>query len=202
MEFLFNPNTAYVLLVVGFVLTLLAIVTPGTGMLEVGAFFCLALVGYIAFNTGFNPWALIVIIISLVPFVYATRKPKRGAWLGISIAAILISSLYLFNTSGWLPDVNPILAVLLSVLAGGFLWISVNKITKAYALRPLQDLGTLVGQVGETRTTVHESGSAQISGELWSVRSEKEIPAGKPVRVVRREGFILLVERTDEKSGK
>src|SRR5512137_445004 len=99
MEFLLNPNTAYVLLIVGFVLTLLAIITPGTGMLEVGGFFCLALAAYIAFNIGFNPWALIVIVVALVPFVYATRKPKRGVWLGISIAAILISSLYLFNTT-------------------------------------------------------------------------------------------------------
>jgi membrane-bound serine protease (ClpP class) len=202
MEFLLNPNTAYVLLIVGFVLTLLAIITPGTGMLEVGGFFCLALVAYIAFNIGFNPWALIVIVLALVPFVYATRKPKRGVWLGISIAAILLSSLYLFNTTDWLPDVNPILAVFLTVLAGGFLWISANKIIKAYAMRPLQDLSALIGKVGETRTLVHQSGSAQINGELWSVRSEKEIPAGKPVRVVGREGFILLVEKTDEKSAK
>lgn len=198
MEFLLNPNVAYVLLVVGFVLTLLAILAPGTGMLEVGAFFCLALVAYAAFNIGFNPWALIVIVISLVPFVYATRKPKRGVWLGISLAAILISSLYLFTTEGWLPTVNPILALIISPMAGGFLWIAVSKTVRAHGTPPIHDLGTLIGQIGETRTRVHESGSAQVAGELWSVRSEKEIPAGKPVRVVGREGFILLVEKADE----
>lgn len=201
MEFLLNPNTAYVLLVVGFVLSLLAIITPGTGMLEVGAFFCLALVAYAAFNIGFNLWALIVLLLSLVPFVYATRKPKRGLWLGISIAALLISSLYLFNNGGWLPAVNPILAVFVSAMAGGFIWITVSKTMKAFLARPVHDLGTLIGQIGETRTKVHENGSAQVAGELWSVRSEKEIPAGKPVRVVGREGFILLVEKAEgEKS--
>jgi membrane-bound serine protease (ClpP class) len=198
MEFLFNPNIAYVLLVVGFVLTLLAILAPGTGMLEVGAFFCLALVAYAAYNIGFNPWALIVIVISLVPFVYATRKPKRGIWLGISLAAILISSLYLFTTEGWLPTVNPILALIISTVAGGFLWIAVSKTVKAHGMTPIHDLGTLIGQIGETRSRVHESGSAQVAGELWSVRSDKEIPAGKPVRVVGREGFILLVEKADD----
>ncbi len=198
MEFLFNPNLAYVLLVVGFVLTLLAILTPGTGMLEVGALFCLALVAYIAFNIGFNPWALIVIVVSLVPFVYATRKPKRGLWLGISIVLILVSSLYLFNESGWLPDVNPILAFFITILAGGFIWLTANKTLKAFAARPMHDLDALIGQVGETRTRVHENGSAQVAGELWSVRSEKEIAPGKPIRVLAREGFILVVEKSEE----
>lgn len=198
MEFLLNPNIAYVLLVVGFVLTLLAIITPGTGMLEVGAFFCLALVAYAAFNIGFNPWALIVLVIGLVPFVYATRKPRRRVWLGLSLAAILISSLYLFNTSGWFPVVNPLLAVFISVLAGGFMWMVVDKTLKAYLLRPAHDLEALIGQTGEAKTRIHESGSAQVAGELWSVRSEKAIPAGSLVKVIRREGFILLVEKAVE----
>jgi membrane-bound ClpP family serine protease len=198
MEILLNPNVAYVLLVVGFMLALLAILTPGTGMLEVGAFFALVLAGYIAYRIGMNPWALIVLILSIAPFVYATRKPKRGLWLGLSIVAMLAGSLYLFNTEGWLPNVNPILAIIVSLLTSGFIWLVVGKTMQAQLMRPIQDLGALIGQVGETRTRVHESGSAQVAGELWSVRSEKEIPAGKPVRVVGREGFILLVEKAEE----
>lgn len=198
MEFLLNPNTAYVLLVVGFILTLLAIVTPGTGILEVGAFFCLALVAYVAYTTGFNPWALIVLVVSIVPFVYGTRKHGRKLWLGISIAAVLISSLYLFNTSGWLPEVNPILAVVITALAGWFMWVMVSKTLKAHLAAPSHNLENLIGQVGEAKTDIRENGSAQVAGELWSVRSEKAIRAGTPVRVIKREGFILLVEKTED----
>jgi membrane-bound serine protease (ClpP class) len=198
MEILFNPNFAYVLLVVGFLLALLAIVTPGTGMLEVGAFFCLALAGYIAYRIGINPWALVVIVVSFAPFVYAIQKPKRGLWLGISLVGILAGSLYLFNTKGWLPDVNPILALVISTLAAGFIWLVVGKTVKAHMAHPIQDLGTLIGQVGETKTTVHDSGSVQVAGELWSARSEKSIPAGSHVHVVNREGFVLVVEPEDQ----
>jgi membrane-bound ClpP family serine protease len=53
----------------------------------------------------------------------------------------------------------------------------------------------LVGQVGQTVTNVDGEGSAQVAGELWSVRSEHPIPAGSFIRVVRREGFILVVEK-------
>jgi membrane-bound serine protease (ClpP class) len=198
MEILVNPNFAYVLLVVGFLLALLAIVTPGTGMLEVGAFFCLALAGYIAYRIGINLWALVVIVVSFVPFVYATRKPKSGLWLGLSIAGILLGSIYIFNTEGWLPKVNPLLALFISAVVGGFLWLVVGKTVKAYNVRPTHDLGALIGQIGETKTDVHENGSAQVAGELWSARSEKSIPAGSHIRVIKREGFILVIEREDQ----
>ena len=198
MEFLFNPNIAYLLLVLGAILTLLAIVAPGTGMLEVGAFFCLALVAYIAYNIGMNPWALVILVLSLVPFFLATRKPKGGLWLGVSILGILVSSMYLFNTQGWLPRVNPFLALVVSALAGGFIWLVVGKTIKAYHTPPTLDLASLIGQVGEAKTSIHVEGSVQVAGELWSAQSEKPIPAGSRVRVVSREGFILVVESNNQ----
>ena len=37
----------------------------------------------------------------------------------------------------------------------------------------------------------------QVAGELWSARSLKPIQAGKMVRVIGREGFVLLVEKSE-----
>jgi membrane-bound serine protease (ClpP class) len=199
MEILVNPNVAYVLLVAGGLLTFLAILAPGTGMLEVGAVFALVVAGYITYRIGMNPWALIVLVMSIVPFIYATRKPKRGLWLASSILAFLGGSVYLFNTQGWVPKVNPVLAVIISLLFGGFIWLVVGKTIQANLVRPIHDLESLIGVLGETRTEVHESGSAQIAGELWTVRSDKKIPAECLVRVVGREGFVLLVEKADDK---
>lgn len=195
MEILLNPNVAYALLVVGFVLALLAIVTPGTGLLEVGAFFLLAMAGYAIYNLDLNFWALIVLVLSIIPFVYATRKPKREWFLALSLLAMIVGSLYLFPSESWLPAVNPIEAIVISVLTVGFIWFVVRKTVQAHALRPTHDLGALIGQVGETKTQVHEEGSVQVAGELWSARSEKVIPAGSFVRVIAREGFILVVEQ-------
>jgi membrane-bound ClpP family serine protease len=60
--------------------------------------------------------------------------------------------------------------------------------------RPRHDLASLIGAVGEARSEVHDEGSVQVSGELWSARSETAIPDGAPVRVTGRDGFILIVE--------
>lgn len=201
MEILYNPNIAYVLLVAGFVLALLAIVAPGTGMLEVGAFFLLALAGFATYQIGFNLWALIILILSLIPFVYAIRKPKREWALALSILGVIAGSLYLFPSEGFLPAVNPILAALVSLLVAGFLWWTIRKVVTAHHARPLQDLKNLIGQIGEAKTRVQEEGSVQMDGELWSARSDKPIPAGSRVRVVSREGFVLIVT-LDEHSKK
>jgi len=198
MEFLLNPNVAYVLLVVGFLLALLAIVTPGTGLLEVGALFLLALAGYGVYKLGLNFWALIILVLSVIPFVYAIRKPKREWFLALSILGIVVGSLYLFPSDNWLPVVNPIEAVIMSALVAGFIWFVARKMIQLQALRPKHDLGGLIGQTGEAKTEVHESGSVQVAGELWSARSEKPIPAGSFVRVVAREGFTLVVEQDNQ----
>jgi membrane-bound ClpP family serine protease len=69
---------------------------------------------------------------------------------------------------------------------------------QAFHARPMQDLERLLGQTGQAKTEIRESGSAQVAGELWSARSEKAIPAGSRVRVLNREGFTLIVERDDQ----
>ena len=198
MELLLNPNLAYVLLVLGSVLLLLAIVTPGTGILEVGALFLLALAGYAVYNLGFNLWALIVLVLSIIPFVYAMRKPKREAFLALSLLGVILGSVYLFPGAGFWPAVNPILAIVVSALTAAFLWLVVRKGIQAHGVRPSHDLGALIGQIGEAKTRVHEEGSVQVAGELWTACSEKLIPEGSRVRVVSREGFILVVEHDDQ----
>jgi membrane-bound ClpP family serine protease len=198
MESLYNANIAYVLLVVGFVFALLAIVTPGTGIIEIVALFLLTLAGVAVFHLSFNPWALIILVLAVIPFVYAIRKPKREWALALSILGVIVGSLYLFPSTGLLPAVNPILAVVMSVLMAGFLWLTVRKVVKAYAARPLQDLHSLIGKVGQAKTRIQEDGSVQVAGELWSARSEKEIQAGSWVCVLRREGFVLIVEPDDQ----
>jgi len=200
MDFLLDPNVAYLFLLAGVLLGLMAIITPGTGMFELGAFFCLALAGYAVYNLSINLWALIVLALSIVPFVYAIQKPKREWFLALSIMGLVVGSIFLFATEGWRPAVNFPLALVSSVLYAGFIWIAVRKTLQAAYARPTHDLTTLVGQFGEAKTRIHKEGSVQVAGELWSARSEKSIPSGSVIKVVAREGFILVVEKsTDSK---
>lgn len=195
MDFLLDPNIAFLFLLFGILFGLLAIVTPGTGLLEAGAFICITLAGYAVYNLSINWWALLILLVSIAPFLYAVQKPKREVYLGLSILLLVIGSVFLFAVDGWRPAVNPLVALLSSGLMTAFIWIVVRKSVQAAAVRPTHDLDALVGQLGEARTFIKDDGSVYVRGEMWTARSEGEIPSGSRIRVVRREGFVLVVEK-------
>jgi membrane-bound serine protease (ClpP class) len=195
MDFLIDPNIAYLILLGAVLLGMLALASPGTGLFEVGAFFCIALAGYAIYRLSFNWWALVLLGLSIVPFVYALQKPKRELYLALSILLLVIGSVFMFPRTEGQATVNPLVAIVASALVAGFLWIAVRKSVEAATMKPSHDLTSLVGQIGEARTKVNDEGSVLVAGELWSARSEKPIPAGSSIRVLRREGFILVVEK-------
>ena len=195
MDFLLNPNVAYLILLGGVLLAMMSLASPGTGLFEIGAFFCIALAGYAIYNLSFNWWALLLLGLSIVPFVYAIQKPKRELYLALSILMLIVGSVFMFPRTADQALVNPFVAIIASGLVAGFLWIAVRKSVEATSAKPTHDLAVLVGQIGEARTKINDEGSVLVAGEMWSARSEKPIPAGSSIRVLRREGFILIVEK-------
>lgn len=196
-SFLLNPNFAYLVVVSAFLLTVFAIITPGTGLLEVGALLVLTLAGYQILNMPINLWALVLLVAGLVTFVMAVRRKNESAFLAATALLFVVGSAYFFQPAegAWYqPAVHPAVASAVSVLAGGFFWVMTTKMMEAAAQNPAHDLTSLIGSVGETRTKVHHEGSVYVLGEMWTARSEKPIKEGVLVKVVGREGFVLDVE--------
>jgi len=192
---LLNPNVAYLLLVGGALLAILALLNPGTGLLEVAALILLVLAGWGIYSLPINLWALGLLLLGVLPFLFALRRSGRMVYLGVSIAALVVGSIFLFQGEGVKPAVSPFLAVIVSVLAVGFVWLVAQKTLEADRVRPVHDLKALIDTIGEAKTDIHTEGSVQVAGELWSARSQQPIPVGSKVRVIAREGFILDVEK-------
>ena len=197
MDILLNPNVAYLVLAGGLILAVLSLLAPGTGILEIFALFALLLAGYAVYNLPINEWALLVLLAGVVVFIMAIRKPRVVGLLVVAILMLVLGSAFLFNSDNdvwWRPAVNPLLAATVSILSAGFFWVVTQKVIQARSARPAHDLGALDGAIGEARSNIHEEGSVQVAGELWSARSQQPIPDGTHVRVTGREGFILEVE--------
>jgi membrane-bound serine protease (ClpP class) len=195
MEILINPNIAYLLIVVGIVLVIMALFAPGTGIIELAAFFILLLAFWEISQLPINLWALGLLVLGVIPFILAVRKSQNMIYLVIALVAFIIGSIFLFKGDyWWQPGVNPILAIVTSVLAGGFIWIATTKVLESEKMRPKHDLAKLIGDIGEAKTDIFDEGSVQLESELWSARSSTPIPMGSQVRVVKRDGFILEVE--------
>jgi len=189
-----DANIAYVLLVVGFVLSVLALLTPGTGVVEIIGLFSMILAGYGIISNPVNYWALIILV-PFLPLIYVYRKTKKDYFLIIAIASLNIGSFMIFKSEEGGFSVSPIIAIVVTLLSAPILWVIVKKIIEAIDRKPDFDPGNIIGAIGEARTNIFLEGTAYVSGEEWSVRSNEKINKGEVVKVVKKEGLILWVEK-------
>lgn len=194
MSFLLDPNVAYLLLIIGFFLAIIALFSPGTGVLEIGALFMIVLAGYTIYNLPINVWALVILVLGVFPFLLALRKSKNWLFLVLALTAFVIGSIFLFRSEKGGAAIHPLLAIVVTGIVVPLVWIIVKRGLEAIGLTPEHDLEKLIGAVGEARSKIEKEGTVYIFGEEWSARSNMRIPAGSRVRVISREGLILVVE--------
>jgi membrane-bound ClpP family serine protease len=194
--FLLNPNVAYLMLVAGFLLAVLALFSPGTGFLEIGALFLLVLAGYSIATQPINWWALIVLVLGVFPFLLALRRSGRWWYLLISIVALVVGSVFLIRPQDGGMAVNPWLALITSMASMGLLWLIGTRGMEALR-RPKASQDDVIGKLGVARTDILLQGTVYMGGEEWSARSTQLIPTGSLVKAVRREGLILVVEKAE-----
>lgn len=188
-----DANIAYLLLMLGLVLTIFAIAPPYTGVVETLAVVVLLAAGYFVLQLGITLWALALLIVSMVPFIISLFKRIHWVWLILGLVGTMVGSAYLFPTTGPLPAVNPLLAIICPLLLAGFAWLASRLVLKAAAQEPIQNPDKVIGESGVAKTPIHDSGTVQVGGELWSARSKAEIPAGGHVKVTGRNGLTLDV---------
>lgn len=195
MELLLNPNFVYILIVAAFLMTVFAVLIPGTGIFEIAALLVWVPVLVLAYQIEVHTWALVLLLLGFIPLWFALRRRQVKLYLGITMTAFIIGSAYLFKGDAWWkPGVNPLLAIILSAFAGGLVWLTLDKLIEVMDAPPVHNLEELIGAVGETRTEVHHEGSVYVKGEKWSARSEKRLKPETAVRVVDRDGLVLIVE--------
>ncbi|MCX6055273.1 MAG: hypothetical protein NTZ74_10235 [Chloroflexi bacterium] len=194
MNYLLDPNVAYLVLVVGFVLGVLALFTPGTGILEIGALFAMFMAGYAVYNLPINVWALVLLFVGVVPFLIAVRRFKQWYWLIPAILSIIIGSVFIFRVDSGATAIHPVFATIVSVVATVFLWFIGRKSIDAMNATPAQDLSRLIGLIGDAHSDLNLEGSVYVGGEEWSARSNRKVSCGAKVKVLGREGLFLLVE--------
>lgn len=199
MELLFTPDLAYLLLVIGFLIGIMALVTPGTGVLELVAFTLLAAAGWIVSKLNFNWIAVVILAVGVVPFLFALRKTNQLVYLIISMIALSVGSTFLFTDNGLKPVVHPALAVIVNILVVGFFWVVVRKSLDAIASKPRHNYEALTGSTGMTRTEVFHEGSVYAHGEMWTAFSDHPIPANRKVKIISKQGFSLEVTDQDQK---
>jgi membrane-bound serine protease (ClpP class) len=198
MTFIANPNVAYLALIVGLLMLVVAVTTPGTGFAEVIAVIALAvaLIGLIQLEANFA--GVVLIIAAFVLFALDVTQTGHGALTLGGAVALIAGSLLLFPPreggsalSLWLVVGVTLLMVAVSLVFFSALmrWRKQKRVGNAAQ--------EVVGQRGmvKTATTPVTPGTAQIGGQLWTIEASEPIEPGTEVEVIGRAGLTLKVKK-------
>jgi membrane protein implicated in regulation of membrane protease activity len=197
---LINSNVAYLLTVTAVMLFIMTAVAPKSSLLKAGFTVCLGAAGYEFSQLGGDPWALLVVALSPLPFFVAIRQPRSQPFLAIvTILMLTLGSVFIFWDADGQSYRLP-LAGFASIICGRIIWILFLRIRDTRSTRLSDNPDSLVGLIGTARSEIekYETGSVEIEGELWVARSDQPIPAGSMVRIVRFDGLVLTVEKVEK----
>jgi membrane-bound serine protease (ClpP class) len=193
-----NPSIAYLLLLVGIYGLIFEGYNPGAIVPGVVGAICLLLAAYALQLLPVNYAGLALIALGVVLMIAELFAPSFGA-LGIGgVIAFVIGSVILIDTD--VPGFSISLSLIFSMaLTGGLLVFAILAVAiRARRAPVVTGREEMIGDIGEARTDIAETGSVWVHSELWNARAATPLQAGEKVRVLDMDGLTLVVERYNE----
>ena len=199
LQLLTNPLIAEILLVMGMLLLFVGIKTPGYGAETAGALMLAA--AAIGLNViGVDIGGLFFIIIGFILLIFEL-KTHVGVLAILGSISVVIGSLMLVPSANlWLTE-QEFRKIWLSVLIISAILIAlfaflIFKVAQAQRRKPKVGPEALIGAEGIAITDIDPEGEVRVEGEIWRARSATEhIRRGEKVKIKRREGLTLIVEK-------
>jgi membrane-bound serine protease (ClpP class) len=190
-----DPNLALILALAGLLGLYVEITHPGLIAPGVIGAICLILALF-AFNMLPVSWAgAALILLALVLFVMEATVTSHGILAIGGIIAMIAGSLML--VPGPIPQLRVRFSTTLAVTVPlAFITIFlVRLVYLSYGRKSIVGEEGMVGEDGVARTDIHQEGKVLVHGEYWNAFSERPIPSGARVRVVKVHGLRIEVEQ-------
>lgn len=191
-----DPNIAFILFMIGVYGVLFEFWHPGTlfpGVIG-GVSLIVALMALSALPVHYGALALLLLGIALM--AGEAFNPGIGI-LGIGgLIAFIVGAIFLFEGEGWDVDV----ALSIPVIAGATLATAVlifgiaGAAIKARKRPAATGAEQLIGAQAQVVDWKDASGRVLVHGEIWAARAAGPHKAQELVKIVGREGLVLIVE--------
>ena len=201
-----DPNIAFILLVIGILCVLVELFHPTLLMGLVGAF-SLALSFYGSGSLPLNVLGVILVILGIAMFVLEPNIPSHGLLAVGGLVSFVVGAVAFYGSPGpYLPAATvawPIIATMAAAAAAYGLILVRTLMRMRHQVVPANSgmVGTVdvIGMTGVVEKDLTPLGTVYVARESWSARLANEGGAtrGSRVRVVRKEGLILVVETVE-----
>lgn len=199
LDFISNPNIAYILLLLGLFGILFEFFNPGAILPGVVGVISLILAFYAMQALAINYAGLALIIFALVLFILEIKIVSHGILAIGGIVSLLLGSMMLFRASSSLDMIAVSTSIIISATAitSALFLFAIGMGLKAQRLKQATGAEILIGKVGESFQDLNPKGQIQIEGDVWNAESTSGlINKGEKVKVTGIKGLTLLVERT------
>jgi membrane-bound serine protease (ClpP class) len=194
LEFVTNPNVAFILMLIGVYGIILEFFNPGA--------VAPGLVGVISLLVGLYALAFVpinyagvaLVILGIALMIAEVHIGAFGA-LGVGgIAAFVIGALLMFpaRTSGF--ALSGAVVIGAAIASAALIVLAVGALVHSRKKPVVTGQEALIGAKGEAVFWDGDEGRVRIHGEIWRARADAPIRVGAPIRVVRRDGLVLVVQ--------
>ena len=203
LNFISDPNMAYILLMLGFYGILFELYNPSTMVPGIVGVICLILAFYSMHTLPVNYAGLALIIFAIILFILELKIVSHGL-LGIgAVVSLLLGSIMLIKTDSALEFARISLTVIIStsVITAAF-FLGIIALGLRAQKRPVSTgVEGLIGKTGEALEPLSPVGTVRVHGEIWKAEATGEaIFTGDKILVTEVRGLKLFVERQGDKS--
>lgn len=186
LNFISDPNIAYMLMLLGFYGLFFELSNPGSIFPGVAGGICLILAFYAFQTLPVNYAGLLLILLAIILFILEVMIVSHGVLAIGGVIAMVIGSLMLFETPGPFVRLSLYLILPAALVTALFFILTISLALKAHRRKPVTGREELIGMEGLAKTDItRDGGMVSIHGELWSAYSGEAI--AKDDRVVVEE---------------
>ncbi|RLG46818.1 MAG: hypothetical protein DRN90_05910 [Thermoproteota archaeon] len=194
-----TPVIAWLLLVLGGLIFIVGLKTPGLFMEWAGGI--MVLLGlYGLGQIGIGPGALALMLLGITAMLLELKTGQGFLAVGGMVMAVFGLILMYRSAPLLRTDVDIYMFSATGIIVAGLVGFYLHKIKQTLSLREmLLDPKKLIGEKGIVKKKIPAGGTGivLVKSELWSATSEDEIEEGSRVEVVGISGLRLIVRKTE-----
>jgi membrane-bound serine protease (ClpP class) len=189
-----NPNIAFILMLVGIYGLIFEFLSPGA--------VAPGLVGAISLLVALYALNLLPINLAgaglvLLGIGLMVAEAHIGAFgvIGVGgIVAFIIGAIMMFPSGVPGFGLSPVILTAMAAVTAGLLLLVLALLLRSRRLPVITGEEELIGAEGEALSWQDDKGRIRIKGEIWAARAARPPRPGIRVKVVARDGLVLIVE--------
>ncbi len=199
LNFISDPNVAYLLLLIGFYGIFFELTNPGSIFPGVLGGICLVLAFYSFQTLPVNYAGLLLILIGIILFILEVKVVSYGMLTIGGIISMVLGSLMLYDSSFPFMRLSYSIVIPAAIITAIFFVITFRLAYKAYKRKPVTGQEGLIGVIGIAKSDIsREGGMVFVRGEYWTAYSDDFITKDDKIMVEEVKGLKLKVRKAPD----